>query len=260
MSTVTPTPSNYTATRPVSYVWLIDRVNDILQPLKVARLWVEVFNEPPPAVALDSVEKMFFDRVSRELFPLEGMRLEELIYNGDPMAEAIPISGYRMAFEEGVVSDLEPYQQAAGAVLTLNYLQMQDEWFFEEIGYPPDVWWLAPYASSEAWRIGLDWLTAQGLPWAGLGQMIYISMQQFANPFLLLPGPDFVEDYQYTFWYWNLTDIRLLTAWWQEAQPVIEQIEAFRNWFEAAPDQNHYAVMEMLAKCSQETWRFDDPR
>jgi len=260
MQTVAIAPSTYTPTRPVSYAWLIDRVNDALKPLKAARLWVEVFNEPPPNVALEVAEKVFLERVSKDLFPLDEMRVEELIYNGDPMAEAIPISGYRIAFEAAAVADLEPYQQAAGAVMTLNYLQEQDEWFFEDIGFPPDVWWLAPYASAEAWRIGLNWLTAQGDLWAGLGQMIYISMQQFANPFLLLPGPDFVDDYQYTFWYWTLADVRLLAAYWQEAQPVVTQIEAFKSWFEAAPAQNHYAVMEMLAKCSEATWKFDDPR
>ncbi len=260
MPTNAVAPVAHTAARPVSYTALIERLNEALSPLKAARLWATIFNEPPPAGTLAGLTDRLFERVDRELFPLNWLWLEELVYGGDPLAETVPISGYRIPFEEAAIGDLEPYQQAAGAVMLLNYLQEQDEWFFEDIGYPPDVWWLAPYASAEAWQIGLDWLTAQGDPWPGLGQMIYISMQQLANPFLLLPGPDFVGDYQYTFWYWTKDDVQQLADYWRQAQPVVEQIEAFKTWFEAAPDQNHYAVMEMLTRCSKATWTFDDPR
>lgn len=230
-----------------------------LEQLRVYDLWERIFG-------LDCTQDSdwldlqigFIVRVRDELFPLGQIEEEAdfVFYGFTSLLEIpVPVMGWRLPYEAAHCIDLPAWQQAAVATLSWNCLQDDGDWFQDRVAAPYDVWWLVPWATVEAWRIGLSWLAHQAPHWAGLANLIWISLRDYANPFLGLPGDLWAAEYAVDVWYWTVEDITWLAKQWQQARPVVERIERFARWFNAQPDQleAHLQVIDILGRSSDAT-------
>ena len=154
------------------------------------------------------------------------------------------------------VSPRSEWQQAALAVLAWNYLGADDEYFVDHISWIPDIWWLQPRTSKTEWLIGIDALSQKGLQWDGLGQLIWISLHDYTNPFLHCSTAEYIDEYIMDPFRWTVADVQFLAEQWQqEARPIVERIKQFRTWFNNHPVATtaHLEVLEMLEEVSEET-------
>lgn len=227
-----------------------------MDKLRVYDLWRTIFNEERQAddVMVDTVE--FMNRVHNELFPLDGVMMTEFEMSGDnPLRYPIPLSGVRLPHEFIASGDLPAWQQAVVATIEWNLHTYDDDRFFSEVGTPPEVWYLEPWATAEAWQKGLGWLALGGPHWSGLARLIWISLHTFTNPFLGLPPAVYDEGLLpgYT-WEWTTGDLLELAEMYQRARPTINQITCFQAWFERQkPLAAHRAVLTMLRRSSDAT-------
>jgi len=222
-------------------------------------LWPDVYL--PPTTNIWSLTNYILDIINTDHFPIDYDHINELSYAGvdalDIIVTYLPFLSCGYPWPEMPATDIDAYVRPILALFAYqmpqvhatatHILDLSGEWW-DDTGVPiPD--------DGLFWTMVRPDLTLRDLPAPlnGLAGAYYAVMRNTGNPFFdcFPAGWGIWDDWGFGInrdrFGWTSENIRDLSAWWRQAEPLVTAYKAYQDWHERTPDADTLIAQQFVA-------------